>query len=228
MKDRGIAPVIILAIIIVVALVAVGIYYVATPSVSPTTTTTRTTTTTPTTTSTTTTTTTTTSTTTTPVEKGSFVVGNTGLPESSDITKYIAIDYMKDMGYEAELKSYEGYDIVWAAVLGGHLDGALGSFNSLLTVVDHGSAAKLVGESNVAQDYALVGASGITSIEDIVGKSIGIEGFGALSHLLILSEAASAGLDTAQLNFVIIGGSGARTAACNPCRQSRLSRHHPA
>lgn len=62
-------------------------------------------------------------------------------------------------------------------------------------------------------DYVVVAKEDIASLTDLGGKTVGVEALQSLAHVLVYAAIKNKGGDPTAPNYVVIGGSGARTAA---------------
>ena len=120
--------------------------------------------------------------------------------------------FFEEAGIDVELVWFEGYLDSINAFAAGQLDANTQTLNDTLASVAAGCAQRivLVNDNSTGNDQIIVTAD-ITSIEDLVGKEIGIE-VGVVDHFLLALGLEDAGLSLDDVNVVSLE-TGAAAAA---------------
>lgn len=103
--------------------------------------------------------------------------------------------------YEIEMSRFSGTDKRFQAFEAGAIDIGTGSANSVLFAASQGIEMRIIAslsresERGFYTEYMVLEDSGIDSIEDLKGKTLGINGFRSSAHLWVLEALRQAGLD---------------------------------
>jgi NitT/TauT family transport system substrate-binding protein len=133
-------------------------------------------------------------------------------PEALAMTSVYMADLLRGWGAEVEeivLTSTTGVQ----ALLAGQTELAGQGADKLILGAAEGADLVAFASPRAKMDYVLVTSNEITSVEDLVGKSVGMSGPAGFDTLLTRVAVREAGMDVADVNFVQIGGSGDRAAA---------------
>lgn len=118
-------------------------------------------------------------------------------------------------GVTVDMKYFEGEPKAYGAVLAGAADISHAGITAVAQLAQlHGDGILNV-IVNILQttDYVLMTQPGITKLSDLEGKAVGISAPGGLSDTLTRAMLRHEGIDTDKVNFVQIGGTGARIKA---------------
>lgn len=147
----------------------------------------------------------------------SFRVG--GVPEHFNLPWHLALENgaFKAAGVDVVYVDYpDGTGSMTRGLRDGELDIALVLFEGAVAHVLRGNAIKIVKvyvQSPLIWGIHVAAKSQFKNIEDIQGKRYAISRNGSGSHLMAIVDAAERGWDTADMEFVKVGGlSGARRA----------------
>ena len=134
------------------------------------------------------------------------------LPDVLATNLNVLLDQLEDWGAEVdriEVLSTTGLQ----ALIANQVDFATNGADELVLGTANGAAATAIASHRAKMDYVFAAAPGISSLEDLSGKIVGVSsptGFDANLTRLILEQA---GIDTDTVSFVQIGNSGDRAAA---------------
>jgi len=117
----------------------------------------------------------------------------------------------KLMGYDAE-HSLLGVRGSIAALTAKQAQIWIGSTDEILPVIEQGEDLVFVGGSSSLAYYIVVTAD-INSLKDFEGKPFGISKIGAVSHTIPVYMMRQANVDINKVEWVAVGGSGARATA---------------
>lgn len=149
------------------------------------------------------------------LESTSLRVGFSGQPDFTQIANFKWLEDMSSKhGVAAEDVIFEGPAPPFRALVPGEVDMVVGQVPpGVLLVTETGEDLVMIAGDVQASDYMLVSVPGLTSIEDLPGRTIGTAGAGAVSDSLTLAALQNEGIDTDAIEFLQIGGTGARMAA---------------
>jgi ABC-type nitrate/sulfonate/bicarbonate transport system substrate-binding protein len=142
-------------------------------------------------------------------------VAFSGQPDFTQVANFRWLDELKAKhGIDAEPLIFEGTDPPFRAVISGDADMVVGQVPpGIKLVLEASEDLQMIGADVAASDYLLVSTSDINTPTDLYGKKVGTAGAGAVSDSLTLAALKRQGIDTSQIEFVQIGGTGARMAA---------------
>jgi NitT/TauT family transport system substrate-binding protein len=118
----------------------------------------------------------------------------------------------KKYGLDAELVFFRGGQLATLALVTG--DPPLVNIGTVIQANLQGHDVVLIGSSESAYAYTLVGRSGIAKVEDLKGKKLGVSGIGSASHNAVLILLKKFNLEpNKDVAVVVAGGTGDRLAA---------------
>ncbi|MEX0158664.1 MULTISPECIES: ABC transporter substrate-binding protein [unclassified Microbacterium] len=110
--------------------------------------------------------------------------------------------YFDDHDVNVEITNFDDYGAELAAISSGQVDGANLATNAWLQQLSQGVDLELVMmEDRSTTADAVIGGPGITSLDDLVGKTVAYE-TGTTSELLYLAAIEAAGIDPAEIAHV--------------------------
>jgi ABC-type nitrate/sulfonate/bicarbonate transport system substrate-binding protein len=121
------------------------------------------------------------------------------------------IEFFKAMGYAAE-HSLLGVRGSISAFTAKQAQIWVGTTDEIMPVIEQGEDVILVGGATTPA-YYVVSTVDINSLKDFEGKSFGISKIGAVSHTIPVYMMQQAGVDINKVQWVAVGGSGARAQA---------------
>jgi ABC-type nitrate/sulfonate/bicarbonate transport system substrate-binding protein len=122
-----------------------------------------------------------------------------------------ATELFKAMGYNAE-HSLLGVRGSTTAFTAKQAQIWIGSSDEIMPVIEQGEDVIFVGGSS-SLAYYVVSTADINSLKDFEGKPFGISRIGAVSHTIPVYMMQQAGVDINKVQWVAVGGSGARAQA---------------
>jgi NitT/TauT family transport system substrate-binding protein len=122
------------------------------------------------------------------------------------------VDLLEEWGAEVE-RVYPTTTTGIQAVVAGQADISTQGADEVIIGVAEGVDVVGVGVLRAAMDYVLTSKLEIESLDDLVGKTIGVSGPGGFDALLTRLTLSEAGIEESDVNFVQIGNSGDRAAA---------------
>jgi len=124
------------------------------------------------------------------------------------------VQLMEERGIEVDFDFVDDADAALRTVVADAADGYIGSLPSaILAVANADAPLKIVAVNQQASSYALLAQTSITSVEDLATAQIGINSLGSAGHTVVEVSLQEAGIDTADVEWVTIGGTSARVAA---------------
>lgn len=140
-----------------------------------------------------------------------------GLPSLSMFTVmyHVAQDkgFFEKEGVKVELNHFESGSINMKGLLARAVDISDVETGLILGAVGNGADLRIIGTQSQNLHFALYAKNDIKSLKDMYGRRFGISGIGGLPHLVILALLDRQKLDPTKLNFVTVGGTGARLRA---------------
>ncbi|MGU3576073.1 ABC transporter substrate-binding protein [Brucellaceae bacterium C25G] len=122
--------------------------------------------------------------------------------------------YFERAGVDVELIRVQQTPMALAALQSNEGDMANIATEALVQLVARGTTnLRAVTSPNKALPYLIAAKEGVTSIDDINGKSFGIGRIGSLDHSLSSKVLASKGIDTEKLSWVALGQPNIRAQA---------------
>lgn len=149
------------------------------------------------------------------LESKTLRVGFSGQPDFTQIANF---KWLEDMGTKHDVAAedviFEGTAPPFRALVAGEVEMVVGQVPpGVLLVTETGEDLVMIAGDVQASDYMLVSVQDLTSIEDLPGRTVGTAGEGAVSDSLTLAALQNEGIDTDAVEFLQIGGTGARMAA---------------
>jgi len=144
-------------------------------------------------------------------------VGFGSQPDFTDFwAKWTLDDLTKQTGVQVRVTHFENGPIAYRSLVAGAVDivfsGGIGAILNLATQQRPDRLMAVMADL-VAPDYILLGREGVNSLQDLVGKRVGISSPGDISDVLSRAMLRNAGVDVSRVQFVRVGGTGARVAA---------------
>ena len=134
-----------------------------------------------------------------------------------DFTQIMNFKWLEDMeaeGLTVEDNYFESSQDAFRALVAGEADVAVGTLlSAILLVQETGEGVKVIASDLQAPDYLLVSQPDVGSLAELEGQRVGISTPGDISDTLTRVVLAREGVDVDAVNFVQIGGTGARMAA---------------
>jgi NitT/TauT family transport system substrate-binding protein len=135
-------------------------------------------------------------------------------PDFTQVSNFKWIKDLRDSGVDVKDLYFQSSQDAFRALVSGEADVALGTVTSaILLNMSAGENVKVIASDLQAPDYILVTTPEITKDADLQGKRIGISTPGDVSDTLTRLVLESRGVDTSKIDFVEIGGTGARMQA---------------
>jgi len=140
-----------------------------------------------------------------------------GLPSLSMFTimYHVAQDkgFFEKEGVKVEVNHFESGSINMKALLARAVDISDVETGAVLGAVGNGADLRVIGSQSQNLHFALYAKKGINNLKEMYGHRFGISGIGGLPHLVILALLDGQKLDSSKLQFVTVGGTGARLRA---------------
>lgn len=144
---------------------------------------------------------------------GVSIIASSSQPGALLLPQFYALDLLGQWGADLETVTLTNVTGIQAMAAGRTNLGTHGADELILGAAE-GSSPTAVGALIAKQEYVLVGAGDVTSVEAMEGATIGISGPAGFDALLTRFVLEDAGLDPeSDVNFVQIGGSPDRAAA---------------
>ena len=140
-----------------------------------------------------------------------------GLPSLSMFTiiYHVAQDkgFFEKEGVNVEINHFESGSINIKALIARAVDISDVETGLILGAVANGADLRVIGTQGQRLHFALYTKKDIKSLKDTYGRTFGISGIGGLPHLVALALLERQGLDPSKLEFIAVGGTGARLTA---------------
>ena len=148
-------------------------------------------------------------------ESSSLKVGFSGQPDFTQIMNFTWLDTLsEDHGIDAEAVIFEGTSPPFRALVSGDVDMVVGQVPpGIFLRAETGADVVMIAGDVRQSDYLLVSSPDVTSLEDLYGRQIGTAGPGSVSTSLSVAALTREGINVDDLEFVEVGGTGARMAA---------------
>lgn len=134
-----------------------------------------------------------------------------------DFTQIMDFKWLEDMeaeGLTVEDNYFESSQDAFRALVAGEADVAVGTLlSAILLVQETGEGVKVIASDLQAPDYLLISQPEVESLSDLEGQRVGISTPGDISDTLTRVVLDREGVDVGAVNFVQIGGTGARMSA---------------
>jgi ABC-type nitrate/sulfonate/bicarbonate transport system substrate-binding protein len=135
-------------------------------------------------------------------------------PDFTQIMNFKWLDDMEAAGLTVEDNYFESSQDAFRALVAGEADVAVGTLlSAILLVQESGEGVKVIASDLQAPDYLLISQQSVESLEDLEGGRVGISTPGDISDTLTRVLLDREGIDVDAVNFVQIGGTGARMSA---------------
>lgn len=134
-------------------------------------------------------------------------------PDFTQIALFKAAADMAEKGVTVELMSSDDSDVSTRALVAGHVDIAVTFPFYAINARKADVPIKMIVADAQTNDYLMITPSDITSLDDLVGKTIGINKPGDLGSTVVDQCLRGADIDPDQIERVQVGGTGARLAA---------------
>jgi NitT/TauT family transport system substrate-binding protein len=133
----------------------------------------------------------------------------------SYLPTYVALDkgFWADQNLDVSIAVLNSGTDLTQALTGDAIDFAAASYNEPIVMTSQGVPAVNMAIIEGALPYRFMGAKGITDINQLVGKTVGVSKIGSLSDQVSRIVLNKAGVDLNSVKFQGIGGSPARLAA---------------
>ena len=129
-------------------------------------------------------------------------------PDAIDVVGYKMMDILKNEGINVDYGFYDGGAKAIQALMAGQVDIAASSLEDIVA-----TGMTVFALNRPKNIYAMVGAKGMTKVEDIKGKKLGAADPDSIANVIAEAIFAKHGIKHDDLTWVQIGGSGARTSA---------------
>lgn len=135
-------------------------------------------------------------------------------PDFTQVMNFKWLDDMRAEGLTVEDNYFESSQDAFRALVAGEADVAVGTLlSAILLVQETGEGVKVIASDLQAPDYLLISQPDINSLADLEGQRVGISTPGDISDTLTRVVLNREGVDVDAVNFVQIGGTGARMSA---------------
>ena len=141
-------------------------------------------------------------------------VGFASQPDFTQVMNFKWLDDLEAAGITVEDNYFESSQDAFRALVAGEVDVAVGTLlSAILLVQESGEGVKVIASDLKAPDYLLISQPEISSLSELEGARVGISTPGDISDTLTRVVLDREGVDVEAVNFVQIGGTGARMAA---------------
>jgi len=135
-------------------------------------------------------------------------------PDFTGVNNYKWIEDMEADGVVVEQLFFESSQDAFRALVVGEADVApTGIISAVQLNLSGGEDVRVIAADIIAPSYLLVSTADITSDEQLIGKQVGISTPGDVSDTLTRYVFGQRGIDAGEVDFVEIGGTGARLQA---------------
>jgi NitT/TauT family transport system substrate-binding protein len=135
-------------------------------------------------------------------------------PDFTQVMNFKWLDDMRAEGLTVEDEYFESSQDAFRALVAGETDVAVGTLlSAILLVQETGEGVKVIASDLQAPDYLLISQPDIESLADLEGQRVGISTPGDISDTLTRVVMNREGVNVDAVNFVQIGGTGARMSA---------------
>jgi NitT/TauT family transport system substrate-binding protein len=118
------------------------------------------------------------------------------------------LGYYKDEGLDVELINVTTGSVSETALLSGTAEAAVGAYEQTIHIQAKGKFVTSIAQISACPQEALLVSSKATDVKtpaDLKGKTIGVTGFGSLTHFLSLDLLVRAGLKPSDASFLAVG-----------------------
>lgn len=141
-------------------------------------------------------------------------VGFASQPDFTQVMNFKWLDDLEAQGITVEDNYFESSQDAFRALVAGETDVAVGTLlSAILLVQETGEGVKVIASDLQATDYLLISQVELDSLSDLEGARVGISTPGDISDTLTRVVLNREGVDVESVDFVQIGGTGARMAA---------------
>ena len=138
----------------------------------------------------------------------------TAAQEAVNTTTFKMVEILAEKGIEVEVIEHSGGAKSTQAVIAGQAEVAMGGADEIMLAVSKGAPIMAFSPSSQPRiNYVVVGAQGLKSIKDLVGKRFGISGPAGFDNLLARIALEQNNIDPEKVLWTQIGGSSARAQA---------------
>lgn len=135
-------------------------------------------------------------------------------PDFTQVMNFKWLDDMEATGLTVEDNYFESSQDAFRALVAGEADVAVGTLlSAILLVQETGESVRVIASDLQAPDYLLISQPDVESVADLEGARVGISTPGDISDTLTRVVLNREGVDVEAVDFVQIGGTGARMAA---------------
>lgn len=135
-------------------------------------------------------------------------------PDFTQVMNFKWLDDMEATGLTVEDNYFESSQDAFRALVAGEADVAVGTLlSAILLVQETGESVRVIASDLQAPDYLLISQADVESLADLEGARVGISTPGDISDTLTRVVLNREGVDVEAVDFVQIGGTGARMAA---------------
>ena len=147
-------------------------------------------------------------------ETDTIRVGFASQPDFTQVMNFKWLDDLEAEGFTVEDNYFESSQDAFRALVAGEVDVAVGTLlSAILLVQESGEGVKVIASDLQAPDYLLISQPDITELSQLEGARVGISTPGDISDTLTRVVLDREGVDVDAVDFVQIGGTGARMAA---------------
>ena len=147
-------------------------------------------------------------------EADTIRVGFASQPDFTQVMNFKWLDDLEAEGFTVEDNYFESSQDAFRALVAGEVDVAVGTLlSAILLVQESGEGVKVIASDLQAPDYLLISQPDVTSLDQLEGARVGISTPGDISDTLTRVVLDREGIDLDAVDFVQIGGTGARMAA---------------
>lgn len=141
-------------------------------------------------------------------------VGSSSVPDYSDVTLLRLVGQLEERGAQVEVSHFEGDQAPLRALVAGEIDVAAAGVPATIHLAEQTDEGVRVFGVNLQQtDYILVAQPEFTELADLQGEQIGIASPGGISDVLTRLVLEGEGIPLDSVEFVSVGGTGARMSA---------------
>jgi NitT/TauT family transport system substrate-binding protein len=134
-------------------------------------------------------------------------------PDFAQIVPFRWVEELATQGIDVELVEFPDAGVENRALIAGEIDFALGSILSVINLAQEtGGGARVIASDNTAPDYIMLAPTSVTSVQQLVGKRLGISAPGDISDVLSKLALQRSGVNPDDVEILQIGGTNARIA----------------
>jgi NitT/TauT family transport system substrate-binding protein len=121
--------------------------------------------------------------------------------------------FFEKEGVKVEINHFESGSINMKALVARAVDISDVETGLILGAAANGADLRVFGTHSKKLHFALYAKNEIKTLKDTYGRPFGISGIGGLPHLVALALLEQQHLDSSKMNFIAVGGTGARLTA---------------